>query len=137
MVEPFVSDRLRRAPDSGVAVAPSLAALQLLLAPAHPADLPAPEPEPLAPHVPLRALAADRTPRLALAPIAAPSFAAGYAEFRDSALATPSVAATYLETIRAQAEALATVWEAHVRGAVTLPAAVAELVRAAVEAGVR
>ena len=133
MVEPFAPHRHRRAPDGAVAVAPSLAALQLRLAPPHPADLPEPLDAPPTPPLARHAVTADRAPRLALAPLAAPSFAAGYAEFRDSALATPSVAASYLETIRAQAEALAMVWEAHLRGAVTLPATVAELVRAAVE----
>lgn len=132
MVEPFASDRPRRAPDGAVAVAPSLATLQLLL---DPADLPEPLDAPPTPSLARHAGTTDRAPRLALAPLAAPSFAAGYAEFRDSALATPTVAATYLETIRAQAEALSSVWEAHVRGAVTLPATVAELVRAAVGAG--
>lgn len=58
-------------------------------------------------------------------------FAAGYAQFRDEAFTSTSVVAAYLATIRAQADALALVWEAHGRGAVTLPPRVAAAVCAA------
>jgi hypothetical protein len=153
MVEPFASDRLRRAPGSvAAAAAPSLAALHHLLAPtARPDDRPTGEAQPgprpprgtadagtatrsgqwpalhALPHAAAAAAAPTPLPSL----VAAPTFAAGYAEFRDAALERPAVAAAYLATIRQQADALARVWEAHLRGAATLPPAVAAAVRGA------
>ena len=102
MADPLAADHARRTPGS-TAVAPSLAALQLLLLP---------------------------FPEGAVRP-AAPtsSFADGYAEFRDGVLGRS--AAAYLETIRVQAEALALVREAHARGAATLPPTVAAAVERA------
>ena len=62
-------------------------------------------------------------------------FADGYASFRERALGIESVSASLLAMIAAQAEALALVWEAHARGAVTLPPPVAAAVRAARSGG--
>ena len=62
---------------------------------------------------------------------AEPPLGDGYLAFRERAVASPPVSAALLATIAAQAEALALVWEAHVRGAATLPPPVAAAVRAA------
>ena len=58
-------------------------------------------------------------------------FASGYEAFRDRALASEPAATSMLSVLRLQADALAQVWEAHRRGAVTLPAPVLEAVLAA------
>ena len=60
-----------------------------------------------------------------------PPLADGYAAFRERAFGSASVSGAFLATLAAQAEALALVWEAHARGAVTLPPTVAAAVRAA------
>ena len=134
MVEPFASDRHRRTPGTAAVASSSLADLHLLLVPT--SDRPDPTERSDAPSVPRPPRGPEPSRRLP-PPSFAPTFAAGYAEFRDAALGAPAVAASYLATIRTQADALALVWEAHVRGVATLPAVVAEVVRGALEAGVR
>jgi len=119
MADPF-SPEPRRRDGAAATLSPSLDALRLLLLP-FPGLADVPD---AAPPVALAAPASGAAP---------PSFAAGYAEFRDAALARPAVAASYLATIRRQADALAMVWEAHGRGAVTLPPSVAEAVGRAVQ----
>ena len=57
--------------------------------------------------------------------------AAGYADFRERALHAVPASSACLTVLRAQADALAQVWEAHERGAVALPAPVLEAVLAA------
>lgn len=139
MIEPAASPRLQRARD---AYESSLRPLPDAILPAPAplrADAATPHAHPPVPPLPLPLRASSTTAPAtatasssfepARAPI--PPLADGYLAFRERAFGAEAVSAAFLATIAAQAAALALVWEAHARGVVTLPPAVAAAVGAA------